>query len=196
MAVLRCADIDRERLAAVAEALAGDGEGWWLWSTSAGDWRLRRWHAGALPEDSEEGRLFSRAGELRWRRIGADPKNGVEAMRAVFLGDAAPPAIASFAVRDEELARCRRSEAPVVLWGRLLERGSQPVWFEQQIPHRLRYEPEAGGLGDGEARGGDGDGDGDAPERVALLQEEWRSGQGLQLCRWKALVPFQFGEGE
>jgi hypothetical protein len=122
-------------------------DGWSLdyWRGLGG--KLRWYGAGRLPMEAEaaellprvlEGRIFTRAGELRWRYL---PALGEQSCRTVYLGEYLPPT----ALLDErhELAGLQRTEVEVPLWGRLTaasRAGAVPqAWVELRIPQRFHY---------------------------------------------------------
>lgn len=77
---------------------------------------------------TDQGRIFSPAGELKWRRIDAG-------MRAVYLGTQVPPG----GLNDcsSEMKGLNPKLAEYVLWG---ERTNiKDEWIEQQVPHRFVY---------------------------------------------------------
>lgn len=77
---------------------------------------------------TEQGRIFSPRGELRWRSVGAS-------MRVVYLGEAPSPidgedhsaALSALTSRVDRL----------ILWG--VRTDLKNEWIEQQVPHRFAY---------------------------------------------------------
>jgi|GEM_PF-947864 len=153
MTVLRSDMVTPDRLAGLIADASWPDEALILAFTPA------RWefcllkNAGIDLGTTTEGRIFSAAGELRWRRIGDD-------YRAVYLGDGetAPP----LAEAGEELAGLTPRSGRFLLWGVRSDREDE--WLEQQIPHRFAYPVQGNEHNQG---------------RVALTVEEWVDGNGF-----------------
>lgn len=79
-------------------------------------------------EATEQGRIFSPEGELKWRHVNNQ-------MRVVFLGAIAPPE--GLIDRSNELEKLVKDSAELILWGEW--RDSTRAWIEQQVPHRFQY---------------------------------------------------------
>lgn len=78
--------------------------------------------------ETDQGRIFSPKGELKWRRM--DGK-----IRVVYLGDApSPQELTDFSSETDKL-EARQSE--LILWG--VRTDIQNEWIEQQIPQRFKY---------------------------------------------------------
>ncbi|MBI2840795.1 MAG: hypothetical protein HYX75_20955 [Acidobacteria bacterium] len=77
---------------------------------------------------TEQGRIFSPRGELRWRRVG-------RSMRVVYLGEGPPH------IEGEDRSAALVELAPridrFVLWG--VRTNLENEWIEQQVPHRFAY---------------------------------------------------------
>jgi hypothetical protein len=76
---------------------------------------------------TEQGRIFSSAGEFRWRRIDGR-------IRAVYLGEQPPQGLDDF---SGELLKLHTHCEDLILWGERTELNDE--WLEQQIPKRIRY---------------------------------------------------------
>ena len=76
---------------------------------------------------TDQGRVFSPEGELKWRRI-------KDKMRVVFLGDVAPPE--GLEDRSSELSDLK-IVSELILWGERTDTKNE--WIEQQVPHRFQY---------------------------------------------------------
>lgn len=115
---------------------------------------------------SDQGRIFSPGGELRWRRM-------ANAFRAVYLGE--PPAPADLEDRSEVLEGLEAEARELILWGRATEDGRH--WIEQQVPHRFAY-PTSG----------------EPYTRVALEVEHWLDADGRsRFARYKRLKTLSGG---
>ncbi|MGA2404153.1 MAG: CRISPR-associated protein Csx19 [Syntrophobacteraceae bacterium] len=77
---------------------------------------------------SDQGRIFSPKGELKWRRV--DDK-----LRVVYLGS--PPAPGELSDYSDELKPLRPTDSELMLWGERTD--LQDEWIEQQVPHRFAY---------------------------------------------------------
>ncbi len=106
----------------------------------------------ALFDATDQGRLFSPAGELKWRRI-----NG--SIRAVYLGT--PPAGLALTDYSHLLQGLQPQQRQLLLWG--VRTDLQAEWLEQQVPQRFTYPIST-------SRNPRG--------RVALLVEDWLDEQG------------------
>lgn len=79
--------------------------------------------------DSEQGRIFSPSGELKWRCV-------EEQMRVVYLGDQTfPDELDDHSLEIQGMVERQTSE--VILWG--VRTDKKDEWIEQQIPHRFAY---------------------------------------------------------
>ncbi len=79
-------------------------------------------------KNTDQGRVFSPEGELKWRRIR-------DKMRVVFLGDVAPPE--GLEDRSSELSDLKKVVSELILWGERTD--TKKEWIEQQVPHRFQY---------------------------------------------------------
>jgi hypothetical protein len=157
MTVLLAADLAPAQLQELLAAWpAGPNSSWFCWLEDAEGWTLDRWpgRAGcvrwyrAAQRVSQcrvddvlprllQGRVFSPAGELRWRVL---PALGETCCRTVYLGqrDTAPTASAlkppSHSGYDQWT--CRSERYP--LWGQQTRR-TPDSWIDLRIPHRLQY---------------------------------------------------------
>lgn len=86
-----------------------------------------------LPDDefmaaTVEGRLFSPAGELRWRRMNGN-------IRAVYLGEGPSPLQLNDTTSYLEGLKPEKGE--FILWG--VRSDLENEWLEQQVPQRFSY---------------------------------------------------------
>jgi hypothetical protein len=79
-------------------------------------------------ETTEQGRIFSAEGELKWRRIN-------DRLRVVYLGEGPP--LEELEDRSSELANLERHNSELILWGERNDLMNE--WIEQQVPHRFCY---------------------------------------------------------
>lgn len=100
-----------------------------------------------------EGRLFSPAGELRWRRI-----NG--SFRAVYLGEGPSPL--QLEDTSSHLEGLRPEQGEFILWG--VRSDLENEWLEQQVPQRFSYPL---------------DGEEYPCGRAAVVVENWVDGAGF-----------------
>ena len=100
---------------------------------------------------TDQGRIFSTQGELRWRRIG-------DHMRAVYLGESPPDGLED---HSGHLTSLEKQTGEYILWGRRTDLENE--WLEQQVPNRLAFPVE----GRAHSRG-----------RVALVVESWVDASG------------------
>lgn len=82
----------------------------------------------AFLETTDQGRIFSPEGELKWRRV-------EDRMRVVYLGDEPPPE--GLEDRSAELAGLNKHAGELILWGERSNKENE--WIEQQVPHRFNY---------------------------------------------------------
>lgn len=112
---------------------------------------------------SDQGRIFSPQGELRWRRID-------DLVRTVYLGE--PPLPLVLEDYSHELAGLNPVVAGLLLWGRRTD--SSDEWIEQQIPLRLQYPIDTADYPRG---------------RVELVLERWVDNVGLpRFSRYHSLA--------
>jgi hypothetical protein len=102
---------------------------------------------------TDQGRIFSPAGELKWRRVGKH-------MRMVYLGNQMPPGVfTDYSVQLEPLKAVKHQ---LILWG--IRTDTRDEWIEQQVPHRFSYPV----TGKQYSRG-----------RLALVVESWYDRGGI-----------------
>lgn len=77
---------------------------------------------------TEQGRIFSPRGELRWRRVGTS-------VRVVYLGEAPSPIDAED--HSAALSALNSRLDRLILWG--VRTDLKNEWIEQQVPHRFVY---------------------------------------------------------
>jgi hypothetical protein len=102
---------------------------------------------------SDQGRIFSPAGELKWRRPGKQ-------IRMVYIGNQKPPE--GFTDYSNQLESLKVVKHELILWG--IRTDTRDEWIEQQVPHRFSYPV----TGKEYSRG-----------RVALVVESWLDNSGL-----------------
>jgi len=81
----------------------------------------------AFLTETDQGRIFSDKGELRWRRMD-------DLRRVVYLGEAPPAGMTDC---SETLQGHKPEIMERILWGRRTD--TQDEWIEQQTPHRFQY---------------------------------------------------------
>ncbi len=129
---------------------------WYCWLETAEGWTLDRWpvrsgcvrwyRAGQRASPCRvddllprllQGRIFSPAGELRWRVL---PALGESCCRTVFLGrdDALPASSILQPQMDLSRDRWTSREQRYPLWGQRTAR-TPDCWIDLRIPHRLNY---------------------------------------------------------
>ena len=79
-------------------------------------------------KETEQGRIFSLSGELKWRRIDYF-------MRIVYLGKKS--AITGLEDYSHEVQSLTSSISEFILWGERTDRTEE--WIEQKVPHRFFY---------------------------------------------------------
>ena len=77
---------------------------------------------------TDQGRIFSPEGELKWRRK-------EDRMQVVYLGDEAPPE----GLKDysSKILKLKTHYPEIILWG--VRTDTKNEWIEQQVPHRFDY---------------------------------------------------------
>lgn len=101
----------------------------------------------------DQGRIFSAAGEFRWRSLG-------RLLRLVYLGDApVPETLADYSSELDGLVQSRRQ---FLLWG--VRTDTKPQWLEQQVPHLFDYPVDTAQYSRG---------------RAALIVEDWEDTAGI-----------------
>lgn len=125
---------------------------------------------------SDQGRVFSPAGELCWRNIG-------NMMRVVYLGDkgilsepsADSPVLSKFINYSNELDTLSPSKRQFILWGERVD--TENEWLEQQIPHIFTYPVNTSDFSRG---------------RVALKVEDWSNSAGIpKFSRYYSLIEIE-----
>ncbi len=118
---------------------------------------------------TEQGRIFSPDGELRWRNIG-------KTIRTVYLGY--PPisdVLSDFSSKLETLSPISQR---LLLWGERTE--SRNEWLEQQAPHRFEYPIDSAQFPRG---------------RAALAVEEWVNAAKIpQFSRYHSIIEVKGGQ--
>jgi len=189
MAILKAGDLIRGELMELIQHLPWDGgaaEPARIWVEAADGWALDYWPAPGgtlgwcaahrppvrLPaleclQAARSGRIFTAAGELRWRVLDAlAPRD----CRVRFLGDrdAVPGSLLD---RSDALQGLTAAHERYFLWGQQTEL-TPGEWIELRIPHRFQY-PVAG-----------------RPRGVRVLVEAWRDALGeTHFERWCGLEP-------
>jgi len=103
--------------------------------------------------DSDEGRLFSSGGELRWMKM-----DGM--FRVVYLG--IEPFESGLEDCSNMLEPLKPDYSRIYLWGERTDQENE--WIEQKVPHRFVYPLDKKPI----ARG-----------RVQLIVEDWRDKNGI-----------------
>lgn len=115
---------------------------------------------------TDQGRIFSPEGELRWRRLSAQ-------VRVVYLGNVSPPVgLIDCSSKTKGLVS---KESEVILWGKRTKLEGKWIneWLEQQVPHRFVYPVSGKDTDHG---------------RVVLVVENWLDSAGLaRFSRYKSL---------
>lgn len=157
MAVLQCADMPVFGLAPLVSGVQWPEDVRILAFRSA-DWKFEpisavdpSWLDGTL-----EGRIFSPAGELRWRKV-------ANMFRVVYLGK--EPTVSGLDEYSHELANLKPAVKEVLLWG--VRSDLEQEWLEQQVPQYFSYPLKGGVISRG---------------RVALSIEQWSSTLGGTPC--------------
>ncbi len=102
---------------------------------------------------TDQGRIFSPQGEMRWRRYG-------HKMRVVWLGNAAfPEGLTDY---SDKLKNLQQEEKEFILWG--VRTDTENEWIEQQVPHRFVYPIKGKEFFQG---------------RAALVTERWTDESGI-----------------
>lgn len=118
---------------------------------------------------TDQGRVFSPEGELRWRHLASQK-------RVVYLGHKAPPA--GLVDYSWEMEKLTSQKSELILWGIRTE--MEDEWIEQQVPHRFAYPVS----GKNFPRG-----------RVALVVADWLDSSGLaRFSRYHSLKEMPGGE--
>lgn len=118
---------------------------------------------------TDQGRIFSPQGELRWRRCG-------DKMRVVWLGDAEAPE--GLSNHSDKLENLQQEKKEIILWG--IRTDLEFEWIEQQVPHRFAYPIKNGEFSRG---------------RVALVTETWTDESGIPVfARYCRLTEIQGGK--
>lgn len=119
-------------------------------------------------KDTEQGRIFSPAGELRWRVIG-------ESLRVVYLGE--EPGPESLSDCSGELNGLSPQSRTLLLWGE--RTNADDEWLEQQVPHRFAFPIEKKAFSRG---------------RAAVVVEDWLDAGGLpRFSRYRELIEVKGG---
>jgi hypothetical protein len=118
--------------------------------------------------ETEQGRLFSPAGEFRWRRMAS-------VIRCVFLGDnPGPETLTDYSAELTGLSATRRQ---FFLWGERTE--TEDTWLEQQTPHRFSYPIDSARFPRG---------------RAALVVEDWCDHAGIpRFSRYHSITEVKGG---
>ncbi len=101
---------------------------------------------------TEQGRIFSPDGELKWRRTDSR-------MQVVYLGN--KDSLERLENCSQEMDGLEREESDIILWG--VRTDTENEWIEQQVPHRFNY-PVSGNIFRG---------------RAAIVVEKWIDLSGL-----------------
>lgn len=118
---------------------------------------------------TEQGRIFSSEGELRWRSLG-------RSFRLVYLGN--PPIPDDLTDFSSELETLSPVSQRFLLWGERTD--IQNEWLEQQVPHRFNYPIDSAQFPRG---------------RAALVVEQWVDAAKIpQFSRYHSIVEVKGGQ--
>ena len=117
---------------------------------------------GEIWQSTDQGRIFSLEGELKWRRIDGR-------FRVVFLGEIAPPdGLKDF---DSKMEGLTPETVKLILWG--VRKDKTDEWIEQTVSHRFKYRIST----DRHFRG-----------RVAAVVENWNDKNGFaRFSRYRSI---------
>lgn len=120
-------------------------------------------NSGDFLSKTEQGRIFSPQGELRWRKLES-------LIRTVYLGNDLPPAgLIDF---SSELDGLTPNHRQLLLWGERSD--SKPEWLEQSVPHRFNYPIDTAQYPRG---------------RAVIMVEEWSSDEKIpQFGRYHNII--------
>ncbi len=118
---------------------------------------------------TEQGRIFSPEGELRWRSLG-------QTIRMVYLGY--PQISNDLSDYSSELETLSPFNQRFLLWGERTD--SQNEWLEQQTPHRFNYPIDSAQFPRG---------------RAALVVEQWVNAAKIpQFSRYHSIIEVKGGQ--
>lgn len=148
MAVLQCADIAVLQFSRLVDEVTWTDDALLL-AFSTADWKFEPFNVcdSSWLKETTEGRIFSPAGELRWRRFN-------DQFRIVYLGEE----IIHTGLDDcsRELETLKPSIKGLYLWG--VRSDLEQEWLEQQVPQRFNYPLNSTQINRG---------------RVQILVEQW-----------------------
>ncbi len=130
--------------------------------------------------ETDQGRVFSGEGELKWRRLG-------QTFRVVYLGQGAPPDGLNDESHEIEGLKPDQNHIGLFLWGKRTKKdgGWMNEWIEQQAPHRFNY-PVPEKPVDEKERG-----------RVKIEVENWNDASGMPLfSRYRGVIEASGGEND
>ncbi len=141
-----------------------------LMAFSAAEARFGRYaFDNAFLSQTEQGRIFSAGGEIKWRQV-----EGL--VRVVYLGKGPGPG--HLTDYSQELAGLSPLSRQFLLWG--VRTDTQSEWIEQHVPHRFSYPIDT-------ARSPRG--------RVALIVEDWADRSGVpQFSRYQGIIEVEGGQ--
>ncbi len=125
--------------------------------------------------ETDQGRIFSGDGELKWRRIG-------DRFRVVFLGEGSPPDGLDDESPELENLQPDENHMEFFLWGNRTNKGGKWIdeWIEQQAPHRFKYPV----TGKEDERG-----------RVKIVVENWIDDSKMPIfSRYRGVIEASGGE--
>ena len=130
MPILKSQDMDRAAWHGKLQAISAPQPAWMIIETPE-ECRLAEFSACDIPPASYRGRIFSPAGEWKWRLL----PHGI--YRCVFLGEDDWSGLDGENCGPTMLANLEAVSGQVVLWGEI--RAGQEVWIEKGVPHRFAY---------------------------------------------------------
>ncbi len=125
--------------------------------------------------ETDQGRIFSGDGELKWRRIG-------DHYRVVYLGEGAPPDGLDDQSPELDNLQPGENHMEYFLWGNRTYRKGKWLneWIEQQAPHRFQYPV----TNKEEERG-----------RVKIVVENWLDNSNMPVfSRYRGVIEASGGE--
>jgi len=170
MAHLCSGDLSPDRFLALIESHPWP-EGAVLMAFTPAEARLMRFvYDSGFLSSTEQGRIFSHEGELRWRNIG-------KTIRMVYLGySPIQNVLSDFSSELETLSPISQQ---LLLWGERTD--SRNEWLEQQAPHRFDYPIDSAQFPRG---------------RAALVVEQWVNAAKIpQFSRYHSIIEVKGGQG-
>jgi hypothetical protein len=112
---------------------------------------------------TEQGKIFSPDGELRWRKIESN-------VRVVYIGNSIPDKLEANKIDLSQ--KMKPAKRQLLLWGIRTNRENE--WLEQKVPHRFDYPVDTAEFEKG---------------RTALIIEDWIDSDGQrQFSRYHSII--------